>query len=160
MHVGGHPEQALLDQHLRPSVPDEQQDADVAAAPDGVSAIARATLDLRLDVAWGDLVRMRADGLDLPATSTDGSLGVPQVLGLAPTESCGLVVSAGDTFVFTVEFADPLRAEAILTYGNASQPGFSRQGHQLATYALDELRPVWFERAEVEANLNRLEVLE
>ena len=114
----------------------------------------------RLDVAWGDLVRMRADGLDLPATSTDGSLGVPQVLGLAPTESGELVVSAGDTFVFTVEFADPLRAEAILTYGNASQPGFPRPGHQLATYALDELRPVWFERADVEANLNRLEVLE
>lgn len=98
---------------------------------------------------------MRADGLDLPATSTDGSLVVPQVLGLAPTASGELVVSADATLVFTAQFVEPLRAEAILTYGNASQAGFPHPGHQLATDAVDELRPLRLERAEVGANLQR-----
>lgn len=70
-----------------------QKDAAVAALP---SAAARLLGQAgRLDVTWGDLVPMRADGLDLPATSTDGSLGVPQVLGLAPTASGELLRHRG-----------------------------------------------------------------
>ena len=147
-------------------------EAEPLATPDGLAdpAAAAAVLEgvagqLRglggaLDVPWGDVVRMRVDGLDLPATSTDGIFGVVQVLRPGPMVGEDRIVAGGDTFVFAVEFSDPVRAEAVLTYGNATQPGFPRAGDQLATYALDELRAVWLEREEIEANLDRREVLE
>ncbi|MDZ7704130.1 MAG: acylase [Trueperaceae bacterium] len=142
------------------TVPDGLADSDVAVAVlEGVAG-QLPSLTGALDVPWGDVVRMRAAELTLPATSTDGIFGVVQVLGPGPMSDDGLFVAGGDTFVFAVEFSDPVRAEAILTYGNATQPGFSRIGDQLARYALDELRPVWLERDDIEANLQRTERLD
>ena len=58
-----------------------------------------------------------------------------------------------------VEFGDPVRAEVLLSYGNASQPGSQHLGDQLELMARQELRPVWRTRAEVETNLERREVM-
>jgi acyl-homoserine-lactone acylase len=65
----------------------------------------------------------------------------------------------GDTFIAVVEFAEPVRAAVLLTYGNASQPGSPHVGDQLDLYARDELRPAWLTRGEIEANLEAREVL-
>lgn len=103
---------------------------------------------------------MRAAGLELPATSTDGILGVVQVLGAAPTQGGGFHVVGGDSFNFVVEFAEDVRARAVLTYGNATQPGFPQVGHQLAIYGLDRFREVWLERSAIERNAWEHEILD
>lgn len=65
----------------------------------------------------------------------------------------------GDSFVAAVEFPDPARARALLAYGNATQPGSPQAGDQLELFAKKELRPVWRTREEIEAHLERREVL-
>jgi acyl-homoserine-lactone acylase len=49
-----------------------------------------------------------------------------------------------------VEFAKPMKAMVLLTYGESSQPGSKHMGDQLALLSKKQLRPVWLTRAEVE----------
>jgi acyl-homoserine-lactone acylase len=57
-----------------------------------------------------------------------------------------------------IEFSDPVRAMAVMSYGNASQPGSPHRTDQLPLFARKELRPVWRTREEIEAHLSAREV--
>jgi acyl-homoserine-lactone acylase len=59
----------------------------------------------------------------------------------------------GDTYFAVVEFSTPVRAEALLGYGNWSKTGSRHVEDQLPLLSRKEMRPVWRTRAEVEANL-------
>ena len=105
-----------------------------------------------LDVPWGE-ANVLAEGI--PGNGAPGDpLGVFHVIGYAQTQQGPFRAAAGDTYVAAVEFtpAGP-RARAVLSYGNASQPGSKHAGDQLRLIAAREMRPVWRTRAEVEANL-------
>jgi acyl-homoserine-lactone acylase len=65
-----------------------------------------------------------------------------------------MVVGGGDSFVFALEFSSPLRAEAVLGYGNASQPGSPHRTDQLELFSTKRLRPVWRTRSEIEEHLS------
>ena len=56
-----------------------------------------------------------------------------------------------------IEFGERPRAMALLGYGNWSRPGSPHRTDQLPLFAEKRLRPVWRERAEVEANIERRE---
>jgi acyl-homoserine-lactone acylase len=77
----------------------------------------------------------------------------------APTAEGPLATVAGDTWVAAIELGETVTARAVLTYGNATQPGDAHVGDQLALYAAKSLRPVWRDRADIEAHLERREVL-
>lgn len=114
-----------------------------------------------LDVAWGEVHRLRLGGRDLPANGGPGGLGIFRVVGFAPDGEDGTRRAAGgDSFVAAVEFSDPVRARALLAYGNSTQPGSPHAGDQLELFAEKELRPVWRSREEIEAHLERREVLD
>jgi len=53
-----------------------------------------------------------------------------------------------------VEFSNPVRARALLSYGNSSQPDSPNRGDQLGLFTQKKLRPVWRSREEIEANLD------
>ena len=59
----------------------------------------------------------------------------------------------GDSFVATIEFANPQKAKVLMTYGNSSDPDSPHYGDQLALAANKQLRDAWRTRAEIEANL-------
>jgi acyl-homoserine-lactone acylase len=138
------------------------------ATPDGLSEprlalqlLARAAEEVRatygaIDVAWGEVHRLRSDGLDLPANGGGGDLGIFRVVDFEPLpgEPNRYVATGGDSFVAAIEFSSPVRARALLTYGNASQPGSPHRADQLGLFARKQLRPVWLSRAEVEENLS------
>lgn len=130
--------------------------ADPGVAARALVAAAGALLDLghRLDARWGDVVRMRAGKVDLPAR---GGPGFDTVRVLSPAEpSPGektVPVIQGDSFVFAVEFGTPVRAKVLLTYGNASGPGNSHCGDQLELYSRNEMRDALLTREQVEASL-------
>jgi acyl-homoserine-lactone acylase len=109
-----------------------------------------------LDVEWGEVHRLRRDTLDLPANGGPAGLGIFRVTDFdpAPGDSTRLVATGGDSFVAAVEFSQPLRARAVLAYGNASQPGSPHRTDQLPLYAAGQLRTVWLTREEVMANLS------
>ena len=117
----------------------------------------------RVDVPWGDVVRLRVGAFDEPASGAPGDpAGSFRDLRADLTQArAGRPVPAigGDTFIAAVEFAEPVRAAVLLTYGNASQPGSPHVGDQLPLYARDELRPAWLTRGQIEANLEVHEVL-
>ena len=60
-----------------------------------------------------------------------------------------------------VEFSTPVRAEALLGYGNWSKPGSKHVDDQLPLASKKEMRPVWpvwRARNEIEANLESRKV--
>jgi acyl-homoserine-lactone acylase len=140
---------------------------DRLADPAGAAALlAEAAREVRaehgsLDVPWGEVHRLRAGDRDLPANGGPGDLGIFRVVGFAPAgEGAARRAVGGDSFVAAVEFSDPVRARALLAYGNASQPGSPHAGDQLELFAAKELRPVWRTREEIEEHLERREVLD
>ncbi|MBR9990386.1 MAG: acylase [Gemmatimonadetes bacterium] len=112
-----------------------------------------------LAVPWGEVYRLRRDSLDLPANGGPDDAGVFRVTGFQPVpgDSTRFVAASGDSYVFAVEFTSPLRARSLLGYGNASQPGSPHRTDQLELYARKELKPVWFTREEIMANLKARE---
>jgi acyl-homoserine-lactone acylase len=111
-----------------------------------------------LDVSWGEVVRLRYGKQDLPASGAPGSLGSFRVLDIASTQDERFQVVAGDSYIGAIEFSDPIKAKALTVYGNATQPNSSHVGDQLPLYARGEMRPVWRDRKEIEANLESRQV--
>jgi acyl-homoserine-lactone acylase len=112
-----------------------------------------------LDVPWGDVYRVRQGKVDLPANGGPDLLGVFRALEFDRAPDGRMQAVGGDTYVSVVEFGTPVRAQALLGYGNSSQPRSRHLGDQLQLFARKELRPVWRTRAEVERNLESRESL-
>jgi acyl-homoserine-lactone acylase len=113
-----------------------------------------------LEVPYGEVRRLRLGGMDLPGNGGEGDpFGIFRVTYFFPAADGKFQAVAGDTYVAAIEFGDPVRARALISYGNATQPGSTHVGDQLELYAHKELRPVWRTRAEIEANLEFREVL-
>lgn len=136
--------------------------ADPIGTPDGLRDPARAVAALEqvaetmrthmggLDLPWGQMNRIG----EFPGNGAPGDpLGVFHVIAYAQEGDAGQAVF-GDTYVAAVEFTPqgPV-AQAVLSYGNASQPGARHNGDQLRLIAEKRLRPSWRARADVEANL-------
>lgn len=135
------------------TTPDGLSDPATAAAL--LESAASRVLDRRgaIDVAWGDVYRLREDSLDLPASGGPGGLGIFRVFGFDRAADGREAASFGDSWVAAIEFGDSVRARALLSYGNASQPGSPHRADQLPLLAGQRLRPVWRTRAEIEAHL-------
>ena len=107
----------------------------------------------KLDIAWGEVFRVRSGNLDLPANGGDGEQGIFRVLNFAPTKDDRFQAIAGDSYVAAIEFSQPIKAMALLSYGNATQPGSPHITDQLPLFARKQLRPIWRTRSEILANL-------
>ncbi|MEG4850278.1 acylase [Microcoleus sp. B5-D4] len=106
-----------------------------------------------LDVAWGEVFRLPGEA-NLPANGADGALGVFRSVWFAAGKNDRFQAVAGDSFVAAIEFSNPVKAMALNSYGNASQPGSPHAGDQLQLFARKQLRPVWRSRSEIEAHLS------
>jgi acyl-homoserine-lactone acylase len=127
---------------------------DAAAAVAALEAAAAAVESEhgRLDVAWGEVYRVRSGDVDLPANGGPDQMGIFRAAGFVPGRDGKRMLVGGDSFVAAVEMADPPRAFALLGYGNASQADSPHRTDQLALFATKQLRPVWFGAEEVEAH--------
>jgi acyl-homoserine-lactone acylase len=105
------------------------------------------------DVAWGEVYRLRRGSQDLAANGGPGGLGIFRVVSFS-----GGAANGGDSYVAAIEFSVPVRAQALLAYGNSSQPGSPNAADQLPLFANKQLRPVWRTRKEIEANLRNRKV--
>lgn len=130
----------------------------LANPQDAVKLLEKVALKLekdagKLDVAWGNLFRLRQGKLDLPGNGGYDSLGIFRVINFAPAKDGRFQAVHGDSYVAAIEFSQPVKAMAIMSYGNASQPGSPHQTDQLELVAKQQLRPVWRSRKDVEAHL-------
>jgi acyl-homoserine-lactone acylase len=112
-----------------------------------------------IEVAWGEVHRLRRGKLDLPANGGPGELGIFRNVAYVPAEGGKFQAAGGDSYVAAIEFSTPVRAMAIIGYGNSSQPNSPHQTDQLELFARKRLRPVWRLRKEIEAHLAARETL-
>jgi acyl-homoserine-lactone acylase len=117
---------------------------------DGVGAI---------DAAWGDVVHLSNGKRDFPGNGGPGELGIFRVIGYAPKKADRFEALGGDSYVAAIEFSNPIKAQAVLSYGNATQPGSAHIYDQLELIARKELRPVWRKRTDIEAHLETRDVI-
>ncbi len=104
-------------------------------------------------VPWGQVYRVRRDSIDLPANGAPGELGVFRNVAFAQMSNGQYEANSGDSYVAAIEFGSTVRAEAVLGYGNATQPGSPHRTDQLSLFSAKRLRPVWRSRVEVERHL-------
>jgi acyl-homoserine-lactone acylase len=112
-----------------------------------------------LSVPWGEVHRFQRGNLDIPANGASGRLGVFRTMQFATRKNNKLYASHGETFVCAIEFTKPQKAQCLLGYGNATQPGSKHIEDQLPLMQQKKLHPVWRERSEIEANLESRETL-
>ncbi|MEH2264047.1 acylase [Nostoc sp.] len=108
-----------------------------------------------LDISWGEVYRLKYGNVNLPANGGNGELGIFRTLYFAPldSEDGHFQAVAGDSFVAAIEFSNPVKAMALTSYGNASQPGSPHIGEKLQMFAHKQLRPVWRARKDIQAHL-------
>jgi acyl-homoserine-lactone acylase len=112
----------------------------------------------KLDVAWGEVFRLKYGNVNLPGNGGDGYLGIFRVVNFAPSENAQFQPVAGDSYVAAIEFSTPVKAMALMSYGNSSQPGSAHSVDQLPLFARQQLRPVWRTRKDIEAHLESRQV--
>jgi acyl-homoserine-lactone acylase len=105
-----------------------------------------------LDVPWGEVFRLQNGNIDLSANGGSGGLGIFRVVDFEPIERKRFRAVQGDSFVAAIEFSQPVKAMALTSYGNFTQPNLKHQGDQLKLFAQKQLRPIWRSRPEVEAH--------
>jgi len=137
--------------------------ADPVAAVTALEAAAKQVQALfgSLEVPWGEFARFRLGDEDLPAFAAPSAafgLFVPNDMVQQPDGR--LTTVAGDSWVAVIEFSDPVRAMAVMPYGNATQPGSSHLADQLPLYASKKYRPIWRTLTEIEDNLEMRERFE
>jgi acyl-homoserine-lactone acylase len=111
-----------------------------------------------LDVPWGKVFRLRLGDVDLSANGGDGKLGIFRVLNFAPGGKQTFQAVGGDSYVAAIEFSNPVRAMALTSYGNATQPGSPHISDQLQMSANKKLRPVWRDRSDILAHLEERKI--
>jgi acyl-homoserine-lactone acylase len=112
-------------------------------------------LGVGMDVAYGDIFRVRAGEYDLPANGAEDLVGTFRTLTFAQDTDQRFRATSGDSYQAIIEFAadGPPRALVLLSHGNSTQPGSPHFGDQLELYAAQEFREAWRTREEIEANL-------
>ncbi len=110
-----------------------------------------------LDVPYGDVYRFERGAKDLPGNGGAGRLGVFRTMTFSKKKGNKFYPFHGETFVCAIEFGAPQKAECLLGYGNATQQGSKHIDDQLQMLSDKKLHPVWRDRKEIEANLERRE---
>ncbi len=119
-------------------------------------------LGVGMDVAYGDIFRLRFPGsaVDLPASGAEDLVGSFRTLTFIQDDDQRFIPVQGDSYVAVVEFSDPIRANVLLTYGNATQPGNPHVGDQLELFAEQTFRQALLTREAIEADVSMVETLE
>jgi acyl-homoserine-lactone acylase len=107
----------------------------------------------RLNVPWGDVMRFRRGDVDVPGNGAPSPMGAIRTVNITPFKNGTAEGNYGDSFYAIVEFSTPIHAEVLLSYGNWSKKGSPHVGDQMRLLTKKEMRPMWKDKKEVEANL-------
>lgn len=128
---------------------------------DVIKIVAKGQLDKlgSLNPQFGDLYRLKVGEYEYSGNGGPGNLGLFRTLYYVPGNDGKFYPYHGDTYVCATEFGETVTSRALMSYGNATQPGNPHVGDQLELFSKKQLRTVWFTREEQEANLELLEKL-
>lgn len=109
----------------------------------------------RLDVAWGEIHRVRRGEVDLPVAGCPAALGCFRHLRFQEADDAAQVAYTGDAWILAVEFGETPRAFSVLVYGQSSRKDSPHFSDQAALFALERLKPVAFTEDEIAEQLVR-----
>ncbi len=112
-----------------------------------------------LDVKWGDVFRFASGNADLPGNGGPGGSGLFRTVAFNRKQGNRYYATNGETIVCAIEFGPTQQARCTLGYGNASQKGSPHLEDQLPLMTQKALHPVWREKKDIEANLEKREGL-
>lgn len=113
-----------------------------------------------LNVAWGEVNRFKLGDYNLPANGGSGNYGIFRTMYFAKNANDNKAYAvAGDTYVAVTEFGPKVKAQVLLSYGNATQPGSKHIGDQLSLLSQKKLRPALLDRNEILKNAEETELL-
>jgi acyl-homoserine-lactone acylase len=104
-----------------------------------------------IDVAWGDVHRVRRGDVDVPVGGCASDEGCFRVLTYAQAPDGKLVANGSDGWILAVEFGDEPRAYSVLAYGESSRPSSPYYSDQAAMFAKGQLKPVAWREQDVVA---------
>jgi acyl-homoserine-lactone acylase len=110
-----------------------------------------------LDVKWGDVYRFASGNADLPGNGGSGNSGLFRTIAYSRKVGNRYYAAQGETFVCAIEFAKAQKAQCLVSYGNASQPGSPHLEDQLPLMVKKKLHPVWRDKKYVAAHLEKRE---
>ena len=114
-----------------------------------------------IDIPWGEVNRFRVDGIEFPGNGGHSKYGIFRTMYFQLNEKNNIGYAYhGDTYVAVVEFGDTIRAEVLLSYGNATQAGSMFVGDQLEMLSENKLRTAFLTREEIIQNAVEREVLD
>ncbi len=109
-----------------------------------------------VDMAWGDVHRVRRGAVDVPVSGCAGSLGCFRVLSYEQRPDGKRVANSGDAWVLVVEFgATRPRAFSVLAYGQNADSASVHYSDQAAMFARGELKPVRWSESDIRAHTVR-----
>jgi acyl-homoserine-lactone acylase len=120
-----------------------------------VDALAWAVTDMErrygsIDVAWGEVHRVRRGDVDVPVGGCTGALGCFRVLSYTNAPDGKRVASSGDGWILAVEFGrNAPRAYSVLAYGQTPDSLSPHYSDQAAMFARGELKTVRFIDADI-----------
>jgi acyl-homoserine-lactone acylase len=110
-----------------------------------------------LDVKWGDVFRFASGNVDLPGNGGPGGSGLFRTIAFTRKDGNRYYAANGETIVCAVEFGPAQQARCTLGYGNSTQEGSPHLEDQLPLMVQKTLHPVWREKKDIEANLEKRE---
>lgn len=121
----------------------------LADLPRGVESFVTAVSEVKrlygsIDVAWGDVHRVRRGKVDVPVGGCGNDLGCFRIMGFTRAEDGKLVATGGDGWVLAVEFGDTPRAYSILAYGQSRLTSSPWHADQAEMFAKGEMKKVAF----------------
>jgi acyl-homoserine-lactone acylase len=105
-----------------------------------------------VDVAWGDVHRVRVGDVDVPVGGCSGDIGCFRVLWFKDEPDGKRSVRGGDGWILGVEFGDQPRAVSVLAYGETPREDSPFHSDQAAMFARGEVKPVLWSEKDIEAN--------
>jgi acyl-homoserine-lactone acylase len=110
-----------------------------------------------LDVKWGDVYRLASGDADMPGNGGPGDSGLFRTIAYTRKVGNRYYAANGETIVCAIEFGRTQQARCTLGYGNSSQAGSPHLSDQIPLMSQKALHPVWRDRKDIEANLEKRE---
>jgi acyl-homoserine-lactone acylase len=138
-----------------------------ASTPSGIGYVTRARAALaaavkeikekygKLNVAWGDVHRLRRGKIDVPIGGLTGDFGAFRVIGYEDEKDGKFIARGGDSYVLAVEFTSPPTAYSIVAYSQSDDPASPHHTDQTVLFAAEKWKRAWFTEEEIAQHLER-----
>ena len=108
-----------------------------------------------LEIAWGEIHRLRRGSLDVPIGGLTDDFGAFRVVGYRAEPDGKYVAGGGDSYVLAVEFTSPPTAYSVVAYSESDDPKSPHLNDQSALFAQEKWKPAWFTEEDIARHLER-----